>query len=438
MILLFPVLKVILETVTQYGQCIDDKRTLYMNERYVLKHKNINTAIVSFTDDGEVFSIDQIIDARHLPVGVLQEGKIISLKYLCGWWNDRGIPWGRQGRENLLRVLGEKNTEALLLRGSGLSLSDHYWVVKEKEHTQTWEEINYYNNTFSAEIGDYFFHKRADKEKTGGIRNYSPDVSTKGMLKKRWMIAENGTRILIKGGSDPYYQEPCNEVIASSICGRLGIPHVPYTLDKYENEIVSVCPNMTTADIELVDAIAIYDSFYKSAFNDVSKYDHFIACCKKLDIVHSVEMCGRMIILDYIMNNKDRHFTNFGALRNSDTLLYTGLAPVFDTGTSLFCKKNADRISDDEQAELGVECFDTIHNQLDLVTDFSWFDKRKLEGLGEETFEIFNTVKDVTLERAKKIVAIMEQRIAVIDMLAQRDWNTRRRNHHSDEYGYDR
>jgi hypothetical protein len=409
-----------------------------MNERYILKHKNINAALVSFTDDGEVFSIDQVIDARHLPVGIVQEGKIISLKYLRGWWNERGIPRGRQEWENLLQLLGEKNAEALLLRGSGLSLSDHYWVVKEKENTKTWEEINYYDNTFSTEIGDYFFHKRAGKAKIDGIHKYSPDVSTKGMLKKRWMIGENGKRMLIKGGSDPYYQEPCNEVIASSICKRLGIPYVPYTLDTYENEIVSICPNMTTTDIELVDAIAIYDSFYKPAFKDVSKYDHFIECCKKLDMVNSIEMCGRMIVLDYIMNNKDRHFTNFGALRNSDTLLYTGLAPIFDTGTSLFCKKNADRILPDEQAELGVECFDTIQNQLQLVKDFSWFDKKKLEGLSEETFEIFSKVKDVTLGRAKKIVAVMEQRIAAVDILAQREWKIRHKNHHSDDYGYGR
>jgi hypothetical protein len=258
------------------------------------------------------------------------------------------------------------------------------------------------------------------------------------MLKKRWMIAENGERMLIKGGSDPYYQEPCNEVIASSICGRLGIPHVPYTLDTYENEIVSVCPNMTTPAIELVDAIAIYDSFYRPAFKDVSKYDHFIECCKKLNIANSVEMCNRMIILDYLMNNKDRHFTNFGALRNSDTLLYTGLAPIFDTGTSLFCKKNVDRIVPGEQAELGVECFDTVQNQLELIKDFSWFDKRKLEGLGEEALEIFGKVKDVTLEREKKIVAVMEQRTAAVDMLAQRDWKVRHRNRHGDDYRYDR
>jgi hypothetical protein len=64
--------------------------------------------------------------------------------------------------------------------------------------------------------------------------------------------------------------------------------------------------------------------------------------------------------------------------------------------------------------------------------------QRKLEGLSEETFEIFNKVKDVTLERAKKIVSVMEQRIAAIDILAQRDWETRRGNHPGDDYGYGR
>jgi hypothetical protein len=154
MVLRFPGLGTMLKRLENTD---DDKRKPYMNERYVLKHKNINTAIAYFTDEGEVFSLDQVIDARHLPVGVLQEGKIISSKYLCEWWNDRGIPRGRQGRESLLRLLGERTTEALLLRGGGLSLSDHYRVVKERGNTKTWEEINYYDNAFSAEIGDYFF-----------------------------------------------------------------------------------------------------------------------------------------------------------------------------------------------------------------------------------------------------------------------------------------
>ena len=34
----------------------------------------------------------------------------------------------------------------------------------------------------------------------------------------------------VKGGSDPFQQQPFNEVIASGIMECLGIPHISYTL----------------------------------------------------------------------------------------------------------------------------------------------------------------------------------------------------------------
>ena len=57
----------------------------------------------------------------------------------------------------------------------------------------------------------------------------SPDNTSDGWLKKRWTILD-GKRCLIKGGSGATQQEPYNEVIASAIMKRLGVPHVTYTL----------------------------------------------------------------------------------------------------------------------------------------------------------------------------------------------------------------
>lgn len=37
----------------------------------------------------------------------------------------------------------------------------------------------------------------------------------------------------------------------------------------------------------------------------------------------------RMIVLDYIIANEDRHFNNFGLLRNAETLEWSGAAPIF-------------------------------------------------------------------------------------------------------------
>ena len=43
-----------------------------------------------------------------------------------------------------------------------------------------------------------------------------------------------------------------------------------------------------------------------------------------------------MLTVDFIIANTDRHYNNFGFLRNPDTLEWLGLAPVFDSGTSMF------------------------------------------------------------------------------------------------------
>ena len=43
-----------------------------------------------------------------------------------------------------------------------------------------------------------------------------------------------------------------------------------------------------------------------------------------------------MLVVDFIVANSDRHFNNFGFVRNADTLEWIGLAPVYDTGTSMF------------------------------------------------------------------------------------------------------
>lgn len=39
--------------------------------------------------------------------------------------------------------------------------------------------------------------------------------------------------------------------------------------------------------------------------------------------------CYGTMVFDYLMANADRHFGNFGAVRNVNTLEWIGLAPVF-------------------------------------------------------------------------------------------------------------
>lgn len=43
-----------------------------------------------------------------------------------------------------------------------------------------------------------------------------------------------------------------------------------------------------------------------------------------------------MLVFDAVIYNEDRHFGNFGVLRDNHTGKVTGAAPVFDNGMSLF------------------------------------------------------------------------------------------------------
>ena len=97
-----------------------------------------------------------------------------------------------------------------------------------------------------------------------------------------------------------------------------------------------------------------------------------------LGIQDAISFLDRMIVLDYIIANEDRHFNNFGALREAETLQWIGFAPIYDSGSSLGYDKTPMQI----RSEKDIVCkpFKNHHaEQLKLVTDFSWINFERLE-----------------------------------------------------------
>ena len=172
---------------------------------------------------------------------------------------------------------------------------------------------------------------------TNNINTLSPDNSSDGNLKKKWSIEKDGTRVLIKGGDIYSPQESFNEVIAAELCLRLGIPHAKYTIlnDESKQVFYSKSPNYTSNEVEFINANHIITSFNNSSAN---KYEHFLACCKVFGLDRNLfeEDLNKMFLVDFIIANKDRHYRNFGFLRDSESLEWKGLAPVYDSGNSLF------------------------------------------------------------------------------------------------------
>lgn len=88
-----------------------------------------------------------------------------------------------------------------------------------------------------------------------------------------------------------------------------------------------------TENTELIPAWRLLQA--KKQKNSTSRYRHLLECCELLGIGNITPFLDRMLVLDYIIANEDRHFNNFGALRNAETLEWLGMAPIYDSGSSL-------------------------------------------------------------------------------------------------------
>ena len=374
-----------------------------------LMHKNIEVAdlviaefAVAITDIGAIYN------PEHIPLGVQALKGGVDIGELNDWLKSRSIPASRSGIWDLYTRLGRNSTEHLILKCYGLSLSDHYWI-RPAGSGLVWAEINFFQNDFSRDVGEMLFGREpADKS---NINLVSPDNTSDGWLRKKWIIA-NGKRILVKGSSEPWKQEPFNEVIACAVMRRLGIVHVPYSLMFENGEPYSACENFLSLDTELVPAWKVLHS---SVMDDGdSDFTHLLRCCDRLGIPDVCAAVDKMLTLDYLIANEDRHYTNFGFVRNAETLGWIGVAPIFDSGTSLW--HNALSIGEPRKCQPFAK---THEEQINLVSDFNWFDAGALKGLEQEVSEIFSKSRIVDESRAKAIAEAVLNRADAIEKLTK-------------------
>lgn len=379
-----------------------------------LMHKNIEVAdIVIDTDTSAISSLDTVYSKEHLPLGVVytqHHKEVIDRRALNSWWLKRSIPASRTGLEEALETLNLDDAAMLLEKGCGMSLSDHYWI--RPDGTQAaWENVNFFQNTFSEDIGDILLGERLNRN----VDFNAPDNTSDGMLMKRWKIID-GKRCLLKAGENPFHQQPFNEVIASCIMDRLDIPHVSYSLVWINELPYSVCEDFVTTETELVSAYRVMQTRYPR--NDESDYQHYVNICKEnglQDIVHSIDT---MLVLDYLIANEDRHFNNFGILRNPETLQWISAAPVFDNGTSLSYNRTFDKIF------VPTDCKPFKKKwgeQLKLISSFDWVDFSKLSGIEEELLEIMSGTKAedcLGKGRSSDITQLVMNKISALERMA--------------------
>ncbi|MDO4756186.1 MAG: HipA domain-containing protein [Parabacteroides sp.] len=376
--------------------------------QFLLMSKDIPVCKLQMDFEGHIDEIIEILNEAYLPVGV----SLNVRNSLYEWWKGRSIPASRNGLSKVLSNFDIDSTSILSVKSLGLSLTDQYWI-KPVDKDIKWSEINFFDNEFSTDIGNAFFDEYFVKH---DIDFMSPDNTSDGWLKKKWIIVE-GDRCLVKTGSSPFCQEPFNEVIASLILSRLKTaPFVEYGLFKDEQQgYCSICKNFITKDTELVSAFTLNKVLGKQT--NTTSYEHYMNVCKYLNIPDVEASVDTMLVVDYIIANKDRHGGNFGVIRDVETLRYIGPAPIYDSGTSLWYNQLKQSVG----TPVVAQPFNSNHEeQVKLVKDWNRFDFSRLDDIYDKCYEILALDEASTPERNKVIIEALKERIESIKLIQKR------------------
>lgn len=353
--------------------------------RYTLMNADFEIGTVLYDSAAaEPFSLVDVADARRAPLGVLTRNGNQKKRELNEWWSHRSIPSTRPGLDAKLLALGISSPANAAARSMGLSLSDCYWLRPQDAPHVTWEDVNYFENDFidSSESGwdDWL----------SGVGLSSPDNTSEGELPKKWVISSDGNRYLLKGCRTDD-QRPYNEAVATALYRRLLSPqdYVSYDVVDTADGPACRCADFVRAREEYVPA-ALVRSIANSA-RGKNAYDRFCTTSANLgaDQQKLRAALSKMIICDVILANSDRHWRNFGFVRDIDTLAMRP-APLFDTGNCLWFAKTAREASARDWAFAARPFAFDVHAQLAFVDDVSWFDPTALTDFADEACDILS------------------------------------------------
>lgn len=261
----------------------------------------------------------------------------LSNEGLLKWMKRRVIPKNRTFVDEILKTLGlsHNDTKDIIDVCKGLSLNDSYWIVPYG-FNEKFKDYNLYENRFSEMLALVAYTGAGNSHQAFTT---SPELTTNGMLPKAWRYIENKGIFLYKGGSSVASnagREPYCEYYASQIAETMQLNAVHYDLENWKGIMASKCALFTDIDTSYVP------------IGGVLQTGGLKKCLEYYDDLGSEfsDQIRSMLVFDALIYNEDRHFGNFGLLRDNRTGEIIEPAPIFDNGLSLFCYAGRDEVKD--------------------------------------------------------------------------------------------
>ena len=198
---------------------------------------------------------------------------------------------------------------------------------------------------------------------------------TAGSFLKSYEITDKGKVYYKLSNYDAFKgvtgHECINEIIVDRLLDRLGIEHLEYKL---------IHAKVVIDEKEEITWLCASEDFKKKGESKIALDAYYQL--ERLPRESPMEFCIRqgwdsviyqMLVVDYLILNRDRHGANIEVLRNRNTKTVR-LAPLFDHGISLFsrCKDLSAVLKEDIMADKPVQCFvgsNSAHENLALIPE---------------------------------------------------------------------
>jgi len=298
-----------------------------MDNRYELRIFDTRLLTFMLETSGIEGLVAQIDTVNHAAQQQFPLDLELSGKGIVKWLEKRVIPKNRAFVDEILKTLNltVNDTKGIMDVCKGLSLNDCYWVVPSG-FTGTFAEYNLYDNRFSEILSLVAY---TGVGQSPGAFTTSPEFTTNGMLPKAWRLIEHDGIYLYKGGTSGAANtgnEPYSEYYAGQIAQTMGLDHVAYDLENWKGILASKCKLFTGKDTAFIP------------IGRIVKDGGLAACLTYYSNLGDsfAEHLKSMLVFDAVIYNEDRHFGNFGILRDNYSGDILAPAPVFDNGLSLF------------------------------------------------------------------------------------------------------
>ena len=237
------------------------------------------------------------------------------------WLETRAIDSHRANSRLLKKALRlvEKDDVSTVVHVNGATITDNYWI-REIGSNLTYNDVKFSDDYFSnlALKGNYDSFNRAANSK----RSKTPELTNVGSFEKCWKLRDGKWWMYKKATHDEMF----SELFIYELGRKLGMNMAIY--ERGEGFIKS---------LDFTDSARVNFEPASSFMGDNEDYFDVVNALEKI-CSRAIPDYIRMIFMDTICANPDRHTNNFGLLRDTKTGEMIGFAPNFDNNMALISR----------------------------------------------------------------------------------------------------